>query len=194
MGEPTSEPDRRAPTAPGDAMSRRRLASERTAPDADERRRERIAEIVEEDDLPMTLDTLTERVIETDPEVPSTPESRSSLHERLYLRDLPELEREGRLTFDIERGLVTTGDRASAVAAVEAESGRGSHDSPSDGPGSRGDGDGDGGAWRYLAATGAAVSLFALTVLEVGVFVAMSPTLVAVAAVGLFAGLALTEG
>ena len=133
----------------------------------------------------MTLDALTERIIERDPETPATPDSRSTLHERLYLRDLPALEREGRLTFDIERGLVTTGDRASAVAAVE----EGSEDRDR----LASDGRDDGGAWRYLAATGVAVGLFALTVLEVGVFVAMSPTLVAVAAVGLFAGLALTE-
>ncbi len=165
------------------------LASERTAPDAGERRRERVAEIVEEDDLPLTLDTLTERVIERDPEVSATPETRSSLHERLYLRDLPALEREGRLTFDIERGLVTTGDRASAVAAVEAGT---TDDGERDGRVPADDG-GDGTAWRYLAATGVAVGLFALTVLEVGAFVAMSPTLVALAAVGLFAGLALTE-
>ncbi len=164
------------------------LASERTAPDAGERRRERVAEIVEEDDLPLTLDTLTERVIERDPEVPATPETRSSLHERLYLRDLPALEREGRLTFDIERGLVTTGDRASAVAAVETGTTGGER-----GGRTPADDGGNGTAWRYLAATGVAVGLFALTVLEVGAFVAMSPTLVALAAVGLFAGLALTE-
>ena len=190
MGEPASESDRHTTTTPADAMSRN-FASDRPPSDAGERRRERVAEIVEEDDIPMTLDTLTERIIESDPEVPATPESRSSLHERLYLRDLPALEREGRLTFDIERGLVTTGDRASAVAAVEAGA-TGDRDR-SDGRDAAADSGTDGGAWRYLAATGVAVGLFALTVFEVGAFVAMSPTLVAVAAVGLFAGLALTE-
>lgn len=186
MGEPVPEPDRHVTTGAADAMSKD-LASERTAADAGERRRERVVAVVEEDDLPMTLDTLTERVIERDPDVRTTPESRSWLHERLYLRDLPALEREGKLTFDIERGLVTTGDRASAVAAVEARAGA------DDGERSPAGDDDGGGAWRYLTATGVAVGLFALTVLEVGAFVAMSPTLVAVAAVGLFAGLALTE-
>ena len=168
-------------------MSRRKLASEPPASDPDARRRERVTEIVEEHDLPLTLDTLTERVMERDPTVPATAESRSALHERLYLRDLPALEREGRLTFDIERGLVTTGDRASAVAAVEAAERRRTRAADREGRG-------NGGAWRYLAASGVAVGLFALTVLEVGAFVAMSPTLVAVAAVGLFAGLALVDG
>ena len=185
MGEPAPESDRRIPTAARDVMSRRKLASEPPAPDADEQRRERVAEIVEEHDLPLTLDTLTERVMERDPSIPSTAEARSTLHERLYLRDLPALERQGRVTFDIQRGLVTTGDRASAVAAVEAA---GREREPAD------QGRSGGGAWRYLAASGVAVGLFALTVLEVGAFVAMSPTLVAVAAVGLFAGLALVDG
>ena len=194
MGEPVSESDRHIPTAAADAMSKRKFASERIAPDPDpdpdERRRERVAEIVEEDDLPLTLDTLTERVMERDPTIPTTAESRSTLHERLYLRDLPALEREGRVTFDIERGLVTTGDRASAVAAVESGAAGREHDER--GGSSRREG--NGGAWRYLAASGVAVGLFALTVLEVGTFVAMSPTLVAVATVGLFAGLALVDG
>ena len=172
-------------------MSRRELASEPSTPDADEQRRERVAEVVEEHDLPLTLDTLTEQVMEHDPAMPSTAEARSALHERLYLRDLPALEREGRVTFDIKRGLVTTGDRASAVAAVEAEAARHERDDPT--ARGRGNGNSDGSAWRYLAASGVAVGLFALTVLDVGAFVAMSPTLVAVAAVGLFAGLALVD-
>ena len=187
MGEPVPESDRRIPTVAGDAMSRRKLASEPPASDADERRRERVAEIVEEHDLPLTLDTLTEQVMERDPGMPSTAETRSTIHERLYLRDLPALEREGRVTFDIERGLVTTGDRASAVAAVEAEATRHEGNNPAGRERNRG-------TWRYLAASGAAVGLFALTVLDVGVFVAMSPTLIAVAAVGLFAGLAIVDG
>ena len=187
MGEPAPESDRRIPTAAGDAMSRRELTSESSAPDADARRRERVAEIVEEHDLPLTLDTLTERVMERDPTIPAKAESRSALHERLYLRDLPALEREGRLTFDIERGLVTTGDRASAVAAVEAAGHQ--RGNPTDQ-----DGQENGGAWRYLAASGVAVGLFALSVLDVGAFVAMSPTFVALAAVGLFAGLAIVDG
>ena len=176
-------------------MSRRKLASEPPTPDADddadERRRERVAKIVEEHDLPLTLDTLTERVMERDPAVSSTADDRSTLHERLYLRDLPALEREGRVTFDIERGLVTTGDRASAVAAVEREAARRERVDPA---GRATNANDEGGAWRYLAASGVAVALFALTALDVGVFVAMPPTLVAVAAVGLFAGLALVDG
>ena len=173
------------PIPPTDAMSRSDFVSEDfiAGPDS---HRERVAEIVAESDPPMTLDTLTDRVLEREPGLTATPESRSALHERLYLRDLPALDRENALTFDIERGLVTSGDRASALAAVETDAAesRRRRAAPTDA---------EDDAWAYLLTTAATVVLFALTALDVSAFAALPPTVVAVVAVGLFAALALSD-
>jgi hypothetical protein len=185
MAERVHDADQYITPPPTEDMSRSDLVSEEVIPGPD-RHRERVAEIVNESDPPMTLDTLTDRVLEHEPELAATPESRSELHERLYLRDLPALERENALTFDIERGLVTNGDRASALAAVEtgaAESRRRDVASA----------DAQGDARPYLLATAATVTLFTLAALDVSAFAAVPPTAAAVAAVGVFAALALGD-
>ena len=187
MAERVPEADHQATFPPRGEMSKSDFASEEFVRNASDEYREHVAEIVEESDLPLTLGGLTERVLQREPGVTPTPESRSALHERLYLKDLPALERETALTFDIQRGLVTTGDRSAALAAVDAAADR----SPRrDDPTTRRD---ERGTRRYLFAAAGAVGLFGLTAFEVGVFAALSPTLVSASVVGLFAALALDE-
>ena len=187
MAERARDADQHPTSPPTDAMSKSELVSEDIISGAD-RRRECVAEIVDEHDPPMTLDTLTELVLEREPDLAATSESRSALHERLYLRDLPALERENALTFDVERGLVTTGDRASAVAAVEPDA----TELPDRDAANAGR-DGESDAWPYFVATLGTVGFFSLATLEVSAFATIPPMIVAVGAVGLFAALALVD-
>lgn len=129
----------------------------------------------------MTVDTLTDDVVEWERDRSPVRTARPDVREQLCAADLPALDRAGVLAFDGNRGIV---DAAGSTMVHTRSS---SSVDPADG---------SGGAALPVAQvlfTFLSVALFALTALSVGPFAAVPPTAAVGGALVLFAGLAVAD-
>lgn len=155
-------------------------------------RRSRVVRLLQTMETPVTVDRLVDELDAERPSRPASPgEPRSweDLHERLHVEDLPALDRAGLLTFDPERGLVTSRGEGDAWRVADREHvRRRSTDGSAGASGSRG-------AWAvyYLVAAVLSALLLAGEVVALGPFAAVPSTAVAGAVVGLFGLLALLD-
>jgi hypothetical protein len=146
FGRSSCEADE-APAGAGDGPDRARDHRQRL-------RRREIERVVADRTGPITIDALTDLVVQWESARTDDTVARIDLREQLFEEDLPSLERRGKLSFEIDRGLVRSPDEAGGGGLDDAvEYGH-----------------------YYAAAIGCSFALLGLSRAAVGPFAALSPS------------------